>query len=210
MGNTQTFGGGGLKRWAALLEGGTMQALSPRWGVLALSLVLTNCAVLTRDPPVPPPISRAAAFDFRQIRFLPFEDGATIRQSIERSFMEETAEDYTTGPGGERVYNYLAVSGGGSDGAFGAGLINGRTENGTRPEFKIVTGVSTGALIAPFAFLGSDYDDELKASYTTIEASHIFQLRGVLPLLWSESVASTAPLRELIGTYVTEKVLDAI
>src|SRR5215216_5020134 len=127
-----------------------MLALSPRWAVLALSLVLSSCAVLTRDPPVPPPISRAAPFDFRQIRFLPFEDRATIKQSIERSFVEETAENYTTGPGGERVYNYLAVSGGGSDGAFGAGLIKGWTEVGTRPHFKIVTGVSTGALIAPF------------------------------------------------------------
>src|SRR6185436_4299186 len=152
-----------MKRTAALLEGGTMQALSPRWAVLALSLVLTGFAALTRDPPVPPTISRAEPFDFRQLRFLPYEDGATIRQSIEGSFMEETAEDYTTGPGGERVYNYLAVSGGGSDGAFGAGLINGWTESGSRPKFKIVTGVSTGALIAPFAFLGPDYDDELKA-----------------------------------------------
>jgi len=102
-----------------------MQASSPRWAVLALLLVLTSCAALTRDPPVPPPISRAAPFDFRQIRFLPFEDGATIRQSIERSFVEETAESYATGPGGERLYDYLAVSGGGSDGAFGAGIING-------------------------------------------------------------------------------------
>ncbi len=187
-----------------------MQALSPRWAVLALLLVLTSCAALTRDPPVPPPISRAAPFDFRQIRFLPFEDGATIRESIERSFQEETPDNYTTGPGGERVYNYLAVSGGGSDGAFGAGLINGWTETGTRPRFKIVTGVSTGALIAPFAFLGPDYDDELKASYTTVDSNRIFIPRGILPLFWSEAMASTEPLEELISTYMTEAVIDAI
>ncbi len=120
------------------------------------------------------------------------------------------AENYTTGPGGERVYNYLAVSGGGSDGAFGAGLINGWTENGSRPHFKIVTGVSTGALIAPFAFLGSDYDDELKASYTTVDSNRIFIPRGILPLLWSEAMASTEPLEELISTYMTEDVIDAI
>src|SRR5688572_18621992 len=209
MGNTRTFGAG-MKAQGSATGGGIMQALSPRWAVLALLLVLTSCAALTRDPPVPPPISRAAPFDFRQIRFLPFEDGATIRQSIERSFHEETPENYQIGPQGERVYSYLAISGGGSDGAFGAGLINGWTEVGNRPHFKIVTGVSTGALIAPFAFLGSDYDDELKASYTTIDASHIFIPRGLLPLLWSEAATSTKPLEELIGTYVTEQVLDAV
>ena len=63
------------------------------------------------------------------------------------------------------------MSGGGSAGAFGAGILNGWTKEGSRPRFKVVTGVSTGSLIAPFAFLGPDYDDELKESYTTIDAS---------------------------------------
>ncbi len=58
--------------------------------------------------------------------------------------------------------SYLALSGGGQEGAFGAGLLNGWSQRGTRPEFEVVTGVSTGALIAPFAFLGPDWDDELK------------------------------------------------
>ena len=62
---------------------------------------------------------------------------------------------------------YLAVSGGGDNGAFGAGLLNGWTETGTRPEFKMVTGVSTGALVAPFAFLGPSYDAALREVYTT-------------------------------------------
>ena len=63
---------------------------------------------------------------------------------------------------------FLAVSGGGDNGAFGAGLLNGWTAAGNRPEFKLVTGVSTGALIAPFAFLGPAYDDKLKKFYTTV------------------------------------------
>ena len=65
---------------------------------------------------------------------------------------------------------YLAVSGGGDNGAFGAGLLNGWSETGTRPEFKMVTGVSTGALIAPFAFLGPSYDAALREVYTTHDA----------------------------------------
>jgi hypothetical protein len=177
---------------------------------LVLAVALPACSALTRDPPGPPPVSRAAVHEISQIRFLPFEDVAVIQQSIDQSFKQETPENYQIGPEGERVYNYLAVSGGGSDGAFGAGLINGWTETGTRPHFKIVTGVSTGALIAPFAFLGPDYDDELKASYTTIDSDRIFIPRGILPMLWSEAVASTEPLAELIGTYITEPVLDAV
>ena len=68
-----------------------------------------------------------------------------------------------TSSGDKDVYtqrrNYLSISGGGSDGAFGAGLLKGWSESGTRPEMWVVTGISTGALIAPFAFIGSEYDD---------------------------------------------------
>ena len=62
----------------------------------------------------------------------------------------------------------LAISGGGADGAYGAGLLCGWTEHGDRPRFKLVTGISTGSLIAPFAFLGPEYDAKLKEVYTTI------------------------------------------
>ena len=67
------------------------------------------------------------------------------------------------------VINFLALSGGGSDGAFGAGLLGGWTASGTRPEFDLVTGVSTGALTAPFAFLGPRYDDALKKVFTEFD-----------------------------------------
>ena len=69
---------------------------------------------------------------------------------------------------------YLAVSGGGDNGAFGAGLLNGWSETGTRPEFKMVTGVSTGALIAPFAFLGPSYDAALREVYTSMTPDSIY------------------------------------
>ena len=67
-----------------------------------------------------------------------------------------------------RPSTFLAISGGGDNGAYGAGFLNGWTAAGTRPEFKAVTGVSTGALIAPFAFLGPKYDYVLERVYTTI------------------------------------------
>ena len=72
---------------------------------------------------------------------------------------------------------WLAISGGGSDGAYGAGVLTGWTQSGTRPEFAVVTGASIGALIAPFAFLGSRYDEDVHKNFTTIGAADIFEDR---------------------------------
>ena len=72
---------------------------------------------------------------------------------------------------------WLAISGGGSDALFGAGVLTGWTGSGTRPEFTVVTGVSIGALIAPFAFLGPRYDEEVHKNFTTIGAADIFEDR---------------------------------
>ena len=97
--------------------------------------------------------------------------------------------------GDEDVYtrdrNYLAISGGGANGAFGAGLLKGCTESGTRPELWVVTGISTGALIAPFAFLGSDYDDELEGLYTTLSTSDLLKKRSLIKGLTSDALADT-------------------
>src|SRR5262249_26844268 len=73
---------------------------------------------------------------------------------------------------------FLAVSGGGDDGAFGSGLLCGWSDAGTIPTFKLVTGVSTGAMIAPLAFLGRPYNDRLRALYTTIKPDDILETRG--------------------------------
>ena len=106
--------------------------------------------------------------------------------------------------------NYLAVSGGGDNGAFGAGLMNGWTETGTRPEFKMVTGVSTGALIAPFAFLGPDYDAALREVYTTMTPEKVYRARGLSAALFDDAMADTTPLAEMIAKYADQKMFDAI
>ncbi|MDA2920455.1 patatin-like phospholipase family protein [Desulfobacterota bacterium AH_259_B03_O07] len=103
----------------------------------------------------------------------------------------------------------LALSGGGSNGAFSAGFLNGWTRAGTRPKFKTVTGVSTGALIAPFAFLGPEYDETLKSIYTGISTEDIAKNRGI-SALWNESLADVTPLINLVNTYVDESMLTAI
>jgi hypothetical protein len=113
-----------------------------------------------------------------------------------------------TGPKGEKTM--LALSGGSDNGAYGAGLLNGWTRSGTRPEFSIVTGVSTGALIAPFAFLGSDQNTTLERLFTTISARDIYRGRFAPAIPFSSSAASTKPLARLIASVVTDGLVDRI
>ena len=108
---------------------------------------------------------------------------------------------------------FLAVSGGGGDGAFGAGLICGWSESGTLPQFKLVTGVSTGSMIAPFVFLGGPYIDELRAIYTTISDKDVRTMRalnGLYGVVFADALADTTPLYRLISRYVDEQMLADI
>jgi len=112
---------------------------------------------------------------------------------------------------GHPVFCVLILSGGGGYGAYGAGVLNGWSASGTRPEFRIVTGVSTGALMAPFAFLGSEWDAQLKEQFTSIETdSDILNRRGLLRILRSDSVATTEPLAARIEAAITAEVLELI
>ena len=107
-------------------------------------------------------------------------------------------------------HNYLAISGGGPRGAFGAGLLAGWTAAGDRPEFSIVTGISTGALTAPFAFLGSAYDVQLKEVYTAYSTKDIAKKRQVFQILFGDSAFSSKPLKKLIEKYINADMLEAI
>ena len=109
-----------------------------------------------------------------------------------------------------KPHNYLAISGGGANGAFGAGLLAGWSAAGDRPEFTMVTGVSTGALSAPFAFLGSDYDDQLKEIYTTISTKDIATKRNVIAIALGDSMAHTEPLQKLLKKYITAEMIEEI
>lgn len=175
-----------------------------------LLLATSGCANLLRHPAPLGSAQQAVMPGFTGIRYLPLTDPTPYRDTIIAAFHNETTESYQTQPDGSRVYSYLSVSGGGSDGAFGAGLLNGWSKAGGRPQFKVVTGVSTGALIAPFAFLGSAYDEPLKESYTTIDANRIFLRRSLLSLIWSEAATDSAPLQQLVDSYIDDKLLDAI
>jgi hypothetical protein len=176
-------------------------------GVL-LIFAVSGCEALLREPAPtdrPPPVLEG----YKDIRYYPFNPSVAPPPGIAESYPGEPADAYQTEPGAI-VYNYLAVSGGGSDGAFGAGLLKGWTDAGTRPKFKFVTGVSTGALIAPFAFLGSDYDKTLQEAYTTVSAERLYLAHSLVSLLWRESLTDNRAFKAMIGRYVDEKLLARI
>ena len=109
-----------------------------------------------------------------------------------------------------REHNYLAISGGGANGAFGAGVLAGWTASGTRPEFTIVTGISTGALTAPFAFLGPAYDAQLKEVYTEYSTKDLIKQRNILAAITGDSAVSVEPLKAVLAKYINRQMIDAI
>jgi predicted acylesterase/phospholipase RssA len=110
-----------------------------------------------------------------------------------------------------RTGNMLTLSGGGSDGAFGAGLLVGWTERGDRPQFGYVTGISTGAMMAPLVFLGSKYDPQLKESYTTLTDKDVATPQVFAAVIGAaDSLADTTPLQALVAKYMTAEMMTEI
>lgn len=108
--------------------------------------------------------------------------------------------------------NILSISGGGQNGAFGAGFLRGWSESGNRPEFDVVGGVSTGALLATHALLGTTTDDaELEKMYTQIDKDDIYKRRSVFNILTgTDALRDTSPLQALIAEYITEQTLARV
>ena len=106
--------------------------------------------------------------------------------------------------------NVLAVSGGGLYGAYAAGVLKGWTASGARPEFDVVTGISTGALIAVSAFLGPDFDPVIENLYTTVETRDVFRRHSVPAMFWSDSLADSRPLYKLLESAITPLVVDRV
>jgi predicted acylesterase/phospholipase RssA len=177
----------------------------------ALQLSLAGCASPQRLPAVPRASITQASTGLGQIRYLVSRETGTFAADAFAAMQREKAWLASQGHSGELPPAYfLAISGGGDNGAFGAGLLNGWTAAGTRPEFKLVTGVSTGALIAPFAFLGPKYDYVIKRVYTTTSQKDIFKKRSFLKGLFGDAMADTSPLAETIASYVNQPLLDEI
>lgn len=180
------------------------QSRHPGWlrlgAVAALTVLLSACGTLARIDPLPVRELDASVSPTQDPRIRP---GDQVRShEVIDIFTRRLARREGTGA-------VLALSGGGANGAFGAGVLVGWSEKGDRPEFDIVTGISTGALSAPFAFLGSDWDDELRDAYTGGQASSILSPRALAGLI-HPSLYSSAPLRRLVEQNVTPELLSAI
>jgi predicted acylesterase/phospholipase RssA len=183
--------------------------------LLAVVLAATACSHPARLPAVPrAETARALPLGIPNARFFADDDVTPMIQEGMRSLEREMAALRAEGKNPTRANlptaYYLAVSGGGDNGAFGAGLLNGWSGTGTRPEFRMVTGVSTGALIAPFAFLGPQYDAALREVYTTMTPDRVFRARGLSAALFNDAMADTSPLAEVIAKYADEKMFAAI
>ncbi|MFQ5938191.1 MAG: patatin-like phospholipase family protein [Acidiferrobacterales bacterium] len=179
--------------------------------VAALSL-LQGCSTPSRLSAVPEQRqAEAVVGHMTGIRYWQKADLSQMEADGREAYMREAALHTAGGSKGQLpTANYLAISGGGEDGAFGAGLLVGWTAAGTRPEFKLVTGVSTGALTAPFAYLGPAYDQHLREVYTTISAKDVLRKRSLLAALFDDALADNAPLRRLVAKYVTQQTLQEI
>lgn len=182
--------------------------------MLGLSLLFQGCSLPTRQPAVPPGLSdKAEVSGLPGVRYVV---RATMPDALQEGMASVKKEQaYLAQQGLTDVNhippaNFLALSGGGDDGAFGAGLLCGWTAAGNRPEFKMVTGISTGALIAPFAFLGPKYDDALRAVYTQTTPKDILEARSLTAALFDDALADNAPLAKLAEKYVTPDMLKEI
>jgi hypothetical protein len=174
--------------------------------VVITATMLAACSTIIRHP-----VPEGAILDDvtgvpGQIRFW----GDERPKNLEAMVHEIEAQRRASNRGQFESANYLALSGGGAGGAFGVGVLVGWTEAGTRPEFDVVTGISTGALIAPFAFLGSAYDSVLAEAYTTHEPWTIVQAGGLRSIVGAAGLVDNSRLVGLIEQYVTPELLSAV
>lgn len=188
-----------------------------RAAVAAILMVvaLAGCSTIGRLPAVPANLTAQAQPQGQatgaHMRFLVARDVSGFTEEALLSLERERAWRASHGEmGALPPTSFLAVSGGGDNGAFGAGLLTGWTASGQRPQFRAVTGVSTGALTAPFAFLGPAYDGALTQVYTGVGPHDIFKSRDLISGFFGDSMADTAPLYGLVERYVDRNMLDAI
>ncbi len=176
-----------------------------RWihkiGIVALALLVSACVnVETRTPFNANMLADAKIAGFENIRL--YVDASAADVSAARAmYLPETGKDRP---------NYLALSAGGEGGAYGAGYLNGWTRRGDRPAFDVVTGVSAGALIAPFAFVGSSVDAELAAFFQDGMASQLNQRNSLLQGVFGQSLYPSGPMSLLIKSQVNDDLIDQV
>ena len=174
-----------------------------------MAVLLSACSSVLRNPLPADVHEQATVLGRDDLRFwgdkaFPWDDALAEYQDTGKLYGRSVTAISNT------EHHYLAISGGGANGAYGAGLLVGWTALGTRPDFTMVTGISTGALTAPFAFLGPEYDEQLKQVYTTTDTTQIVDTRSLFAVIGGDSLLDTSPLSRTIERYITDQVIAAI
>jgi len=173
-----------------------------------LLLLLVGCTSIKRQPVPINDLDRAIIPGMAGVRDWGDEPSENFQNDLIQS--ERDAREANGSAPGTQPKSVLVLSGGGSNGAFGAGYLKGWSQAATRPTFKLVTGISTGALIAPYAFLGQEYDDELELAFTQITTGDIYRIRSPLTVLKKDSLTRTDPLAARLEEVITDDMLRAI
>jgi hypothetical protein len=170
-----------------------------------ITVLLAGCGPLMRGMAVPVErTTQASVLGVPNERFFPLDGTGPLGVEFAAA-ADRLRSSQGLAPGAPLPeVQLLAVSGGGEKGAFGAGLLCGWSEQGTRPVFELVTGISTGALTAPFAYLGSRYDPQLRAVYTDLTPAHVLLKRNLTAVLFDDAMADNNPLFKTISRYVND------
>lgn len=182
----------------------------PTFALVLMVILTTGLAGCGKKrTPLPPELRPEATVQgLTGVRTWVFEHSPEFEKDLILSVQQELSYSARGHDDATGHFNILALSGGGANGAFGAGILYGWSAAGTRPTFKLVTGISTGALIAPFAFLGSEYDPTLKEVYTSVATKDIMKVRPFIVMRGGlDSLADTTPLQKLLKEYITDDVI---
>jgi len=171
------------------------QLLVRLFAFLAAMFILVGCSSLPRTAYTASDAASSTVLDLSELRRYADEPASAFKADVNSR---------------AAPLSYLALSGGGADGAYGAGVLNGWTAAGTRPRFSVVSGVSTGALIAPFAFLGPAYDATLRDVYTSGIAESLLGTPSIVHALFGSGLFGNTQLRELVARYIDQDMLAAI
>jgi patatin-like phospholipase len=191
--------------------GGVVQVrIACRVGVVAA--LLAGCAAQSARAPVPAAlVAEASIPGLAHARFWGDEVPADVLGFVQTHMPNaKVLASKVSQERGRPLVEYLAISGGAGDGAFAAGLLAGWSKKGDRPQFEVVTGVSAGALTAPFAYLGPEYDGRLRQIWTKYETEDLATPQLLAGLFGAEAFADSSGLADLIAKYVDRKLLDRI
>lgn len=177
--------------------------------IAVLAVMLSSCSSIPR--PTPPKEGAPLAHPWGSVPL--FAEAGKIEQDFIDAFIQSLQDKLTAqqqaGEASDIAYRALTLSGGGSRGAYGAGVLSGWTVRGDRPQFDVVTGISTGALMATHAFLGSEFDKDLEI-YGRISDDDVFKKRSILTMLSGSSILDTSPLRKTLRSMINETTLDLV